>query len=380
MAVTCNVRRLALRDFRNHARTDLELQDGLTIFVGGNGQGKSNLLEALYVVATGRSYRTTRDAEMIAHGAHLARVHAVVIRRGGREEEQEALISRHGETGSVRLRVSGVETPRSRVLGRVPVVVAAPWDLDVVRGAAVLRRRLLDAALAQTSPAYFFALHRYYRVLAQRNAVLRQRSGAHFEPWEAQMVTLGARITARRRTYVERLNARAAEWFRHLGGVGRLEVRYRPSWTGASEEEVAVVAREELRRRRADEIRRGSTLSGPQRDEVEFVLDGVPLRSTGSLGQWRLAMLAVRCAEREVVEAELGTRPLLLLDDVLAELDDARQQRVLQLTGTGQVLVTMTVLPSEPRGVELVRAGMRVLNVSGGTVGEGVWSHRSATS
>ncbi len=377
--MTCGVRRLALRDFRNHARTDLELQDGLTVFVGANGQGKSNLLEAMYVVATGRSYRTTREVEMIAHDAHLARVRAVVIRRG-REEEQEAIISRHDGTGSVRLRVGGVEAPRSRVLGRVPVVVAAPWDLDVVRGAAVLRRRLLDAALAQVSPAYFFALHRYYRVLVQRNAVLRQRSGAHLEPWDAQLVTLGARIVARRRTYVERLNARATEWFHRLGGVGRLEVRYRPSWTGASEEDVAVVAREELHRRRADEIRRGGTLSGPQRDEVEFALDGVPLRSTGSLGQWRLAMLAVRCAEREVVEAELGTRPLLLLDDVLAELDAARQQRVLQLTGTGQVLVTMTMLSTEPRGGGLERGGVRVLSVSGGTVGEGVWSHPSATS
>jgi DNA replication and repair protein RecF len=374
MKTACWIRWVSLRGFRNYARADVGLRDGLTVLVGANGQGKSNFLEAVYVVATGRSYRTVREVEVVARGEAVARVRAVVVRRG-REEEQEVVIHRAEDAGTVQMRVGGVETPRSRVLGRVPVVVAAPWDLDVVRGAAVLRRRLLDAALAQMSPAYYFALHRYYRTLTQRNAALRRRAGAHLEPWEAQMIALGARVVVRRRAYVARLSMQAEGWFQRLGGTGALRVRYRPSWAGASEEDVALVARGELTRRRADELRRGVTLSGPQRDDVELLLDDVPLRTVGSLGQWRLAMLAVRFAEREALGDELGVTPILLLDDVLAELDEARQRRVLQLADAGQVLATTTALPAGAGG-----DGMHVLRVADGAVREDAWSHRSVTS
>lgn len=328
----------------------------------------------MHLVAMGRSHRTAREVEAIAFGADRARVRAVLTRRG-REEEQEVVLVRSAGEAAVQMRVGGVETPRSRVLGRLPVVLAAPWDLEIVRGAAVLRRRLLDAALVQVSPAYSFALHRYYRVVTQRNAALRVRGGAGLEPWEAQMLALGARVVTRRRQYVEQLDVHAGEWFTRLGGGGVLRVRYRPSWVGDTEEEIMTTGRAELVRRRADEIRRGVTLSGPQRDEVELVLDGVPLRIVGSLGQWRVATLALRLAERTVLSTELGAAPVLLLDDILAELDEVRQHRVLHLSDVGQVVLTTTALPA----VSLPE-GTRVLVVEAGMVTEETWSHRSATS
>ncbi|MDR7420999.1 MAG: DNA replication and repair protein RecF [Armatimonadota bacterium] len=369
------IRRLWLRTFRNYALADLALAEGVTVFVGPNGQGKSNLLEAAYMVSTGRSHRTGQEAEVIQRGATAARVRAAIARRG-REEELEVTVALEDGRGSVRMRLNGAPSARGAVLGRLPVVLAAPWDLELVRGGGAGRRRLMDAALAQLSPAYFFALHRYHRVVIQRNAVLRGRVGPRatgLEPWDAQLVALGVRITAHRAAYVERLRGPAADWFGRLGGAGTLEARYRPSWTGQGDETLAAAGRAQLAQRRADELRRGLTLVGPHRDDLELLLDGVPLRATGSQGQWRTAMLAMRLAERDVMAADLGARPVLLLDDALAELDPERQRRVLDVDGEGQVLATATALPE-------AATSARVIAVRAGTLEEAAWSPRSATS
>jgi DNA replication and repair protein RecF len=276
------------------------------------------------------------------------------------------------------MRVNGVETPRGNVLGRLPVVLAAPWDLELVRGGGSGRRRLLDGAIAQYSPAYFFALHRYHRVVTQRNAALRRAARTGLEPWDAQLVRLGVRLTAQRAAYVERLRPLTGAWFERLGGEGRLDVAYRPSWRGedegqAGEEQIERSARAQLTQRRADEYRRGVTLSGPHRDDLRFALDGIPLRAGGSQGQWRTAMLAVRLAERAVMAAEGGGSPVLLLDDALAELDPQRQRRVLESGDETQAIVTATALPDIDTEVHRFR-------IEAGTVTAEAWSRRSGIS
>jgi DNA replication and repair protein RecF len=366
------LRRLSLRAFRNYARAELEFGEGTTIFVGRNGQGKSNLLEAVYLVATGRSHRTSRELEMIRWGEDAARVRAQVS-RGGRDEELEITLVREGDRCTARMRVNGAVSARGAVLGRLPVVMASPWDLEVVRGGGASRRRMLDGALAQLSPAYFFALHRYHRVVIQRNAQLRRRSAGGLDAWDAQLAALGVRIAAHRAGYVARVRPLAEAWFARLGGAGTLNVAYRPSWEGATDDQRLETARAMIAGLRADEYLRGTTLSGPHRDELEFAVDGVPLRAIGSLGQWRTAMLALRLAERDVMAAEVGTSPVLLLDDALAELDPVRQRRVLAADESGQVLVTVTALPETDGAV-------RWVEVEAGTVTERPWSRRSATS
>lgn len=361
------LRRLWLRAFRNYERAELDLAPGITVLVGPNAQGKSNLLEAVYLVATGRSHRTAHEAEAIRFGQTSARVRARVT-RPGHDEEIEITLTVEDARPRSQMRVNGAVAPRGSVLGRLPVVLAAPWDLEVVRGPAALRRRLLDVPLAQSSPAYYFALSRYQRVVAQRNAQLRRRTTAGLEAWDAQMVALGARITARRYDYVRRLAPAAAAWFERLSG-GALILSYRPSWRGATDEEREADARVQLGRHRTDELRRGASLSGPHRDDVEMTLDGTALRVVGSVGQWRAAMLAVRLAERDVMAGEVGGPPLLLLDDALAELDATRQSRVLQAGGDAQVLLTATTLP--PSGV----GPARVYAVSAGTIVEAPVRH-----
>lgn len=363
------LRRLSLRAFRNYQRADLNISAGTTLFIGANGQGKSNLLEAIYLAATGRSHRTTQDADMIQLGEAAARVRVLVARRGREEEIETTVVVAEGHA-TVHMRVNGTTTPRGGVLGRLPVVMAAPWDLEVIRGAAGGRRRLLDAALAQISPSYYFALHRYHRVILQRNAVLRQGRGTGLEPWDAQMVALGVRIAVQRRAYVGRLAPPTREWFARLGGTGVLGVGYQAAWSGATEEDITAEARLQLVRRRADELKRGVTLTGPHRDDLEMLLDERAIRSFSSQGQWRTAMLAMRLAERAVMTAELGDPPVLLLDDALAELDDTRQRRLIGLGEEGQMLLTATALPSEAPEV-------RGFVVENGVVEEREWSPRS---
>jgi len=366
------LRRLWLRGFRNYDRAELTFGPGTTALVGPNGAGKSNLLEAIHLVATGRSYRTGREAEAIRRGESGARVRAQVTRRG-HDEELEVTLSAEGGRDRVQLRVNGVVTPRGGVLGRLPVVLAAPWDLDVVRGSAGGRRRLLNGALAQLSPAYHFALHRYHRVIAQRNVLLRQRAAAALEPWDAQMTMLGVRITARRREYTRRLGVQAAAWFERLMGAGTLDVTYRVSWPGSDDEEILHAARGELARCRADEFRRGLTLTGPHRDDLDLALNGAPLRACGSQGEWRVATLALRLAERAVMAEDLGAPPLLLLDDALAELDAWRQRRLLEVDVEAQVALTTTGLPGE---VERGRDTLRIWTIDEGRIAERPWSHQ----
>jgi DNA replication and repair protein RecF len=371
-----HLRRLSLRTFRNYTRADVEFGNGLTVLVGRNGQGKSNLLEAIYLVATGRSHRTTHEAETIQYGHTSARIRAHIVRRG-RDEELEVALAAESDRLTSRIRVNGVVTPRGSLLGRLPVVLAAPWDLELVRGSGGGRRRLLDGALAQLSPSYFFALHRYHRVVTQRNAELRRKATTGLEPWDAQLTALGVRITAQRAAYVAQLQVHAEGWFARLGGEGHLRVGYRPVWQGASEEHLAIDAQAQLARVRADEYRRGMTLTGPHRDDVEFALDGISLRAGGSQGQWRTALLAVRLAERAVMAAEMGATPVLLLDDALVELDPQRQTRVLEANDGAQTMITVTAKPRTTRSV-------RYLAVDTGAVSEDAseeqWSHPSETS
>ncbi|MGQ0549398.1 MAG: DNA replication/repair protein RecF [Armatimonadota bacterium] len=362
------LRRLWLRAFRNYERADLTVGPGITAFVGPNAAGKSNLLEAIHLVATGRSHRTLREGEAIRHGETSARIRALVTRRGHDEDLDITLVAEDGRE-RVQMRVNGAPMPRSGVLGRLPVVLAAPWDLDVVRGPAGGRRRLLNGALSQLSPAYHFAVHRYHRVIAQRNTVLRQRWPEGLQPWDAQMITLGARITARRGEYAGRLAAAAHRWFERLAGGGFFRVAYRAAWSGGDDAEIAETGQMELARCRADELRRGVSVTGPHRDDLELTLDGAPLRACGSQGEWRAAMLALRLAERAVMAEDLGAPPVLLLDDALAELDAGRQRRLLETDDEAQVLLTATELPQAGP----LKGALTIVTVDHGRLGEGVW-------
>ncbi len=353
------VERVELRFFRNYQHVALEFSRSLNIFVGQNAQGKTNLLEAIYLLALGRSHRTTRESDMIAWGSDNALVRADVLRETGTVRIQSQL----RREGSKETSISGQPIKRlTDLLGNVNVVVFAPDDLQLVKGAPAIRRRFLDLEIAQISPAYRHHFARYQRVLRQRNNLLKAIQGGQAHPdslemWDEQLISDGSRIVAKRAQALRRLS----EWSRRMqeeisAGREALDLMYRPFFSTDSEpvqswweelSEVEAAFEKSLKAVRKDEMVRGVTLAGPQRDDIAFCVDGIDLRYYGSQGQQRTAVLSCKLAEIEFMKEVADEYPILLLDDVMSELDDSRRSHFLRtVTGRINTFITTTNLRS----------------------------------
>lgn len=371
-----HVERLELIDFRSYHHAVVDLQPGPQVLVGPNGVGKTNVLEALHVLAAGGSHRVGGDEALVREGAQEAVLRAWTRDREGRGQEVSLALRPGGRNVA---RVDGAGVPRLRdALGRVRVVLFAPEDLALVRGDPADRRRFLDQLLAQRRPAYHAARQEFERALRQRNALLRQQrlgdpaAQAGLPTWTEAVATTGARLVAARllacHALADPFAARAAELAGGAPGATpglayRLSTdRVEVADGGVQEVDPQGLARElaEGMRERAEEEReRATTLVGPHRDELRIDLDGRPARSHASQGEaWTLA-LALRLAAREVLE-EVGEEPVVLLDDVFSELDDGRRARLAAWCGRAeQVVVTAAVEGDVPLGGPrlLVRPG-----------------------
>lgn len=334
---------LTLVDFRNYASQQFRFSGLLHVLTGQNAQGKTNALEAIILLATGRSPRASKDVEFIRWGADMARVAAEVKREFGPVTID--VVVRPGV--AKRIRVNGQPIRRLRDLfGNLNVVAFTPDDLQLVKGSPSLRRQFLDYEIAQVSSSYRDRLSRYHRALRQRNAVLRQVAEGQapanrLEPWDAQLLEHGVPIIIKRAEMVNALSRWAQRIHRQITrGVESLVLAYEPffatdesgefsespdhaMWTDPS-----IAARrfeEALYKMRPIELRRGVSMVGPQRDDIRFVIDGRDLRAYGSQGQQRTAVLACKLAEIAYMEEEVGEPPILLLDDVMSELDSTRR-------------------------------------------------------
>lgn len=348
---------LSLVNFRNYVRLELDLGAGLTVVEGANGQGKSNLLEALFVLATTRSPRTLADRELVHWRAWegeqpFARLVGRVARRQG-PVEISILVQPEGEGSASgvakRVRINGVARRALDLIGHVQIVLFGPDDLALVNGPPALRRRYLDLALAQVEARYVRALARYQRVLQQRNHLLRQlreRSAMADELrfWNDELAHAGAFIVGERHQAVDELSALArTAHYSLVGKAERLQVLYRPSLPlpGVAGEEAVRAFLAQLAEARPRELVLGMSLVGPHRDDLAFLLDDVDVQRYGSRGQQRTVALALRLAETAFLRGRSGDEPILLLDDVLSELDAERRRRVLDaIAPAEQVLLT----------------------------------------
>ncbi len=342
---------LQLHDFRNYREAVLHLDCPKTILVGDNAQGKSNLLEAMQLLATGRSSRALKDRELVFKGAEQARIAAQVERANGNVELE--LILRVGKRRTVRLNGQTQRT-QAEALGYLNCVSFSSLDLDLVRGAPETRRHWVDGILLQLEPVYANLLSQYMQVLTQRNALLRheQLDAAglieQLTSWDDLLVRAGTQVVRRRHRLLGRLAPLAQHWHTAIsGGREQFTVQYLPQ-VGFEHDDTQSVQNaflEQLKIRQPLELRRGLTLVGPHRDEVELSLDGVPARQFGSQGQQRTLVLSLKLAELELLEQVTGEVPLLLLDDVLAELDLHRQDQLLEtIQDRVQTVVTTTHL------------------------------------
>jgi DNA replication and repair protein RecF len=348
--------RLEVVDFRNHDRASAELPAGVSALVGPNGVGKTNLLEAAGYLATLGSHRVGQDAALIRAGCSSAVIRAAVQRAGRR-----LLVDLELRPGSgVRGRVNGAPVPRARdLLGVVRATVFAPEDLGLVRGDPEERRRFLDTLATQRLPRYHGSRQDYDRVLRQRNTLLRSAGGrlpasalATLEVWDEKLASAGAEIWSERLRLVAALTPRVELAYQRLAGRDdEVDVAYVSSVTGTAgldpdPVKLAMALRERLVADRAREVERGVTLSGPHRDDLALALRGLPARTHASHGEaWSLA-LALRLGSHWLL-AEEGEEPVLLMDDVFAELDRQRRDRVAEAALAAEQTIVTAAVPEE---------------------------------
>jgi len=381
------VTRLELFAFRNYATLRLEPGPGLNIFVGPNAQGKTNLLESLYALATTKSARAGRDSEMVGFGAEACRIVARVAREtaSGDVELEMAVASGSGNgVGAERkiVKINHGKQPRvTDLIGSLNAVLFSSIDLDIVRGEPDERRRFLNYEISQVSPGYVLALGAYKRALEQRNRLLKDIRWGHapvdsLSAWSEQIVRHGAKLIERRRAYLDKLAHHAAHVHATLTeGAETLVVEYGPSFPlgdAVTGEDVARVFTERLEAIRRDEMQRGTTLVGPQRDDLCFRVgadadSAVDVKTFGSQGQQRTVALSLRLAERRLIEEMVGEPPVVLLDDVLSDLDEKRRAQIfaLAIESSGQTFLTTTDLSALP--AEAI-AKAAVWNVRAGVV------------
>ena len=328
---------LTLRSYRSYETLHLAFDPGVQIFLGANAQGKTNIIEALYYAAFGRSHRTSSDAELIRVGADGAYI-GLSFRRHDVPGELSFTFARGARR---RITYAGESLRQRDLVGILPMVLFSPEDLFLVKGAPALRRRYLDAELSQASPAYYGELLRYTRILKQRNAVLkdiRERLAApdDLPPWDAQLAKSAAYIVTRRIAAVAQLGALSARVQAVLAAGEELALAYEIAGAGVEDfaeddmtESLHVWYNKMLCEGRARDIARAATGVGPHLDDLVLRVGGMSLRSYGSQGQQRTGALALKLAELFYLQENIGEAPILLLDDVMSELDADRRRALL---------------------------------------------------
>ncbi|MCE5203969.1 MAG: DNA replication/repair protein RecF [Actinomycetia bacterium] len=329
---------LRLSGFRNHSERTIEPSPGLTVFVGPNASGKTNALEGIALAANGISFRRPRWEEVVTWGSS----DAVISLEAGDDTTHVRIDLHVTREGHKELKINGVKKRRLADLsGLLPVVSFIPDDLDLVKGAAERRRMSADELGGQLSKSYRAIGRDYSRVIRHRNMLLRQwrPSESELAPWTEQAITLGAKLVVHRRRLLRRVIDHAGPVYSRLSGGETLGLEYKDRCgigltdvhTEVSEQQAIASLESTFLRRREEEKARQTTLVGPHRDDISFVIDGREARIYASQGQQRTIALAWKLAEVNVIQEVLNTEPILLLDDVMSELDAARRRALTDL-------------------------------------------------
>ncbi|MCR4601788.1 MAG: DNA replication/repair protein RecF [Clostridia bacterium] len=339
-------RELEIENFRNYEHQKISFNEKVNVITGKNAQGKTNLIEALYIMSLARSFRTPRDNELIRFGSDLARVRALVS-RDGEDSEIEIGLMKNKKS----IRVDGVNLRKiSDFIDNVLIVVFSPDDLRIVKEDPSKRRGFMDRELCQMKPVYYDDLSNYKRILNQRNALLKDRNPDEnmLDVWDEELVIRGARIMSERAGFVKMLDRISSGiHFSISDGRENLRACYEPSVKIPEDADISQIRdlfRNELRTRRTGDIDRRMTTAGPHRDDIKIEIDGTDVRKYGSQGQQRSAALSMKLAEIDLIKEETGTDPILLLDDVLSELDSSRQKKLIKSFEDIQIFITTTEL------------------------------------
>ncbi len=326
----------------------VSFENKVNVILGENAQGKTNLIESIFVLALAKSHRTPRDKELLSWDEDYARIEGAIERRNG-PLQLDVIISVKGK----KVKLNGLEQRKlSEFVGSLNVVMFAPEDLNIVKGAPQIRRRFLDMEIGQINPIYLHHLGKYQKVLQQRNHVLKdlqrqKQNTLMLDVLTEQLVETGAKVLERRFEYISMLQTWAENIHNQISrGKESLNLEYKPSIDVSEKTELSKIEQvfyEAFQKITEKEIMRGSTLVGPHRDDLIFTVNGKEVQVYGSQGQQRTTALSVKLAEIELIKEKIGEYPILLLDDVLSELDDYRQSHLLHaIQGKVQTFVTTT--------------------------------------
>ncbi len=342
------IKTVDLHKYRNYDSLHIELSDGCNIFYGKNAQGKTNIIEAIFLCAVGRSHRTPKDVELIKIEEDIYRVDLDVSKTG---EDTNISVCFDNQVGK-KYKVNEIPLKRtSELIGNINAVIFSPEEIMMIKQGPSERRRFTNMTISQIKPLYYKTLQKYLHVVKQRNAILKKmflgmEDGKELMVWNDVLASVGAQIMAERRDFVKRMSVKLTNNHMKLSdGKEKLEIVYRPSFniddcnsTAEIKKKFIKVLEESATR----EKQRAMTLFGPQRDDYEFIINGISLKHYGSQGQQRTAILALKISEVEIMHEETDEMPVLLLDDVKSELDENRQEILFNTIKNIQTIITCT--------------------------------------
>lgn len=341
------LREIQLKGFRNYENLELGFHKKVNLITGKNAQGKTNLLESLYIMSLGKSFRTNKDAEMIGFDAEFCKAKSISY-KNDEDLEVEIIISKEGKS----VKIDGVKTLKNAdILENVYMVVFSPEDLKIVKDEPEKRRKFIDRELCQLKPVYFKNLARYKKILQQRNALLKQNeiNEALLEIWNIELAEYGSKIILQRKEFIEKLNKISGKIHKNITNCKEdLEIYYEsniPYQENLKEQQEIFL--KTLTQRVKNDIFRRTTTCGPHKDDIKICVNGIDIRHFGSQGQQRTAALSLKLAEIKLIKEETREDAILLLDDVLSELDHERQSFLINSLEEVQLFITTTEISEE---------------------------------
>ena len=342
-----HINRVKLINFRNYPQVEMKFSKGINLLYGYNAQGKTNIIEAIYLSALGKSQRIARDSEMILFGSEGYFVEIDLIKRD-RSYKIEIGVNNKKEK---RIKIAGREIRKTgELLGKLIVVLFSPDELKIVKESPYYRRRFIDILVCQLSTLYLFNLQKYYKIAAQRNNLLKQIKKKReledtLDVWDREYVETAVLILKKRIEYLDRVKEKAEKIHEKLTeGREKLEITYKATFkdVSASIDQMSEKFMLALEQNRITDIEKGFTHIGPHRDDVIININGKDAGKYGSQGQQRTVVLSLKLAELEVIKEEAGEYPVLLLDDVFSELDEKRRRLLVEYIKDVQVFITST--------------------------------------
>jgi DNA replication and repair protein RecF len=365
------ISRLKLNNFRNYDKLEIELHDKLNIFIGNNAQGKTNILESIYLTGFGKSFRTNKDKDLIKLGREIASVKVVGEKRYG----DISIEIRLWNNKKKEIKTNGISLSKlSEILGNVNIVIFSPEDLKLVKEGPSERRRFIDREISHINKKYYHDIMSYNRVLYQRNNLLKKinynkKLIKTVDIWNEKLAEFGTEVMLKRREFIKKINSLSRLMHRKItDGRENLEVRYISNIKIDEKdkyEEIYERFKTKLEKGQEKDIERGYTIAGPHKDDLGLYINEVDIRTFGSQGQQRTTALSLKLSEIEIVKGEIGEYPILLLDDVMSELDINRQKFLIKSLRNVQTFITITEIPKLM--VPLVKEGY-IFKISNGNV------------